>query len=230
MTKTAPPVMIFAAGFGTRMGALTKDRPKPLLPVAGRALLDHTLDLARAIDPAIIAVNAHYHADQIVAHLSETDVNICIEKPDILDTGGGLKAALPILKQSPVLTSNSDCIWDGPNPFRLLLENWDETQMDGLLGCIRVENCLGRDSGGDFDIDEQGLISRRGDFVYGGVQILKTDRIAARVNRTFSLNEVWDEIAADGRLYGLNYPGRWCDVGHPEGIELAEQLLRGENV
>ena len=80
MTKTAPPVMIFAAGFGTRMGALTKDRPKPLLPVAGRALLDHTLDLARAIDPAIIAVNAHYHADQIVAHLSETDVNICIEK------------------------------------------------------------------------------------------------------------------------------------------------------
>ena len=166
MTKTAPPVMIFAAGFGTRMGALTKDRPKPLLPVAGRALLDHTLDHARAIDPTIIAVNAHYHADQIVAHLSEIDVKICIEKPDILDTGGGLKAALPILKQSPVLTSNSDCIWDGPNPFRLLLENWDEIRMDALLGCIRVESCLGRDSGGDFDIDEQGLISNEFQLFY----------------------------------------------------------------
>ena len=223
-------VMIFAAGFGTRMGALTQTTPKPLIPVNGTALIDHTLRLVQDIAPETIVVNAHYLADQVAAHLAEKEVKLSIEKPDILDTGGGLKTALPMLKQSAVITSNSDCIWDGPNPFRLLLESWDPDHMDALLGCNRVDNCLGRTSPGDFDIDEKGLISRRGDFVYGGVQIIKTERVKAHPNRTFSLNAIWDEIAKDNLLFGLDYPGRWCDVGHPEGIALAEGLLRGQHV
>lgn len=222
--------MIFAAGFGTRMGALTQSKPKPLFKVAGKALIDHTLDLVSDISPEIVVVNAHYLADQITAHLSGKPIKISTEKPDILDTGGGLKQALPMLKQSSVFTSNSDCIWDGPNPFRLLLEKWDPKKMDALLGCIRVENCIGRDGDGDFTVSDQGLISRGGNFVYGGVQIIKTDRIEAHPNRTFSLNVIWDEIAADDRLFALDYPGRWCDVGHPAGIALAEGLLRGQDV
>ena len=230
MPDTPTSVMIFAAGFGTRMGDLTRATPKPLIKVNGKALVDHTLDLVDSISPEITVVNAHYLADQIVDHFADKDAKISIEKPDILDTGGGLKAALPLLKQSPVFTSNSDCIWDGPNPFRLLVESWDPERMDALLGCIRVENCLGRVSPGDFTIDESGMISRKGDFVYGGVQIIKTDRVKAHPNRTFSLNEVWDQIAQDKRLFGLDYPGRWCDVGHPDGIALAEGLFRGQDV
>ncbi|QTN37111.1 nucleotidyltransferase family protein [Cognatishimia activa] len=230
MPDTPTSVMIFAAGFGTRMGELTRSTPKPLIKVNGKGLIDHTLDLVDGISPEITVVNAHYLADQIVDHLAEKDVKISIEKPDILDTGGGLKAALPFLKQSPVFTSNSDCIWDGPNPFRLLLESWNPKRMDALLVCIRVENCLGRVSPGDFSIDENGMISRKGEFVYGGVQIIKTDRVKAHPNRTFSLNEIWDQIAQDKRLFGLDYPGRWCDVGHPDGIALAEGLLRGQDV
>lgn len=230
MPHTPSAVMIFAAGFGTRMGALTQHLPKPLIPVNGTALIDHTLQMTKAIEPKTVVVNAHYLADQIASHLADSEVKISIENPDILDTGGGLKQALPILKQSPVFTTNSDCIWDGPNPFSLLLENWNPLRMDALLGCIRVENCVGRLSGGDFDLGEKGLISRGGEFVYGGVQILKTGRVSARSNRTFSLNEIWDDIAADGKLFGLDYPGRWCDVGHPEGIALAEAVLRGQDV
>ncbi|MEJ5217932.1 nucleotidyltransferase family protein [Cognatishimia sp. D5M38] len=230
MPDTPTSVMIFAAGFGTRMGDLTRATPKPLIKVNGKGLIDHTLDLVDSISPEITVVNAHYLADHIVDHFADKDAIISIEKPDILDTGGGLKAALPLLKQSPVFTSNSDCIWDGPNPFRLLLESWSPKRMDALLGCIRVENCLGRVSPGDFSIDENGMISRKGEFVYGGVQIIKTDRVRAHPNRTFSLNEIWDQIAQDKRLFGLDYPGRWCDVGHPDGIALAEGLLRGQDV
>lgn len=230
MINSPKAVMIFAAGFGTRMGELTAKIPKPLLRVNGKSLLDHTLDLAGGIEPETIVVNAHYLSEQIEEHLAGKSVKLSIEKPDILDTGGGLKHALPLLKQSPVYTSNSDCIWNGPNPFSVLSETWDPTKMDALLGCIRLENCLGRLSKGDFDLDKQGRISRGADFVYGGVQIIKTDRIEAHPNRTFSLNAIWDEIALDGRLFGLDYPGRWCDVGHPKGLKLAEGLLGDSDV
>ncbi|HKL64600.1 MAG TPA: NTP transferase domain-containing protein, partial [Roseovarius sp.] len=111
------PVMIFAAGFGTRMGALTQDRPKPLIKVAGRALIDHALDLVAGHAPSRIVVNLHYRADQLVAHLDGRGVRLSHETPDILDTGGGLRAALPLLGDGPVLTMNSDAVWQGPNPL-----------------------------------------------------------------------------------------------------------------
>lgn len=223
-------VMIFAAGFGTRMGGLTRECPKPLLKVAGRTLIDHTLDLVDEIHPKKIVMNLHYLPDMMIAHLGSKPIKTIVEKPNILDTGGGLKNALPEFEQSSVFTSNCDVIWDGPNPFRLLRENWDPERMDALLGCIRVENCVGRLSGGDFSITPDGRIQRCGNFVYGGVQILKTAPISTHPNRTFSLNAIWDEIASKGRLYGLTYPGRWCDVGHPEGIKLADAMKEGRNV
>ncbi|SFD68161.1 nucleotidyltransferase family protein [Roseivivax sediminis] len=217
-------LMVFAAGFGTRMRPLTDDCPKPLLPVAGRNLLDRTLDLAREHGELRIVVNAHYLAGRIEAHLAGTDIAVAVE-PEILDTGGGLKAALPLLGADTVFTSNSDAVWRGPNPFGVLAAAWRPEEMDALLLTVPLPQALGRKGGGDFGLQDDGQLMRGGDRVYTGVQILKTARVAAVPERIFSLNTVWDAIAAEGRLYGTTYCGEWCDVGHPEGIALAETLV-----
>jgi MurNAc alpha-1-phosphate uridylyltransferase len=220
-----PNILLFAAGFGTRMGALTQDRPKPLIPVAGRALIDHTLDLARAIQPGLIAANLHYKADILAAHLEPQGVALNIEEPDILETGGGLRAALPLLGPEPVVTMNTDAIWSGPNPVAQLLDAWDPDRMDALLMCVPVEQALGHTGQGDFTRDEDGRITRGSGLIYGGVQLLKTDRLAGIDEHAFSLNRLWDLMLADHRLFALCHPGNWCDVGTPEGITLAETLL-----
>ena len=219
------PAMLFAAGFGTRMGDLTRTRPKPLIEVAGVTLLDRTLALAEAAGLGPVVVNAHYLADQVTAHLAGRDVTVLVETPDILDTGGGLKAALPKLGQGPVVTSNTDAIWAGENPFQAVLSHWEPARMDALLLCVPVASCIGRAGGGDFSRDAEGRLHRTGDLVFGGVQILKTESVAAIPERVFSLNVVWNRLAAEGRLFGCVYSGRWCDVGRPEGIGLAENLL-----
>lgn len=221
---TPASVMIFAAGFGTRMGTLTANRPKALLPIGDATLLDRTIQLTRDADIAHHVVNAHYLADQVREHLAGTDVVVSVELPDILDTGGGLKRALPLLKAGTVFTSNSDAIWSGPNPFQILRDAWSDRDMDALLLLVPLERAHGRRGGGDFDLVDGKLI-RRGNFVYTGVQILKTDAVAAHPKEVFSLNEVWDRMGETGRLCGAVYPGHWCDVGHPEGISLAESLL-----
>lgn len=217
--------MIFAAGFGTRMGALTKTRPKPLLPVAGRPLIDHTLDLLQAVKPARIVINTHYLPDQIADHLSGRDVILSPEQPEILDTGGGLKAALPLLAADAVFTANSDTIWNGPNPFEMLRVAWQPDRMDALLICVPLSQTIGRQGAGDFSLDADHRITRNGDQVFGGIQIMKTDLLKDIPERVFSLNRVWNVMAQQGRLFGLPYPGTWCDVGHPEGLELAERML-----
>lgn len=216
-------VMLFAAGFGTRMGALTQDRPKPLIEVAGRALLDHALDLTKGIPTRV--VNAHYHADQVVAHLRGTDIKVSVEQPDILDTGGGLRHALPLLGTAPVYTLNTDAIWKGPNPLDMLRAAWRPDQMDALLLCVPLERAIGRQGGGDFSLDAEGHLHRGGDLVYTGAQILRTEGLADIPDPVFSLNRLWNAQAEKGRLYGLPYPGQWCDVGRPEGIALAERML-----
>ncbi|MDU8910856.1 nucleotidyltransferase family protein [Aestuariicoccus sp. MJ-SS9] len=221
-------VMLFGAGFGTRMGTLTKDRPKPLIEVAGKPLLDHALDLAAHIPRRV--VNAHYHADQIVAHLAGTSTRVSVETPDILDTGGGLRAALPLLDTDPVMTLNTDAIWRGPNALRLLESLWEPDRMDALLLCVPLGRARGRTGGGDFALKADGQLKRGGDLVYTGAQILKTDRVARIQDRVFSLNRVWNDIAADNRLFGAIYPGHWCDVGHPGGIAEAESLLGDRDV
>ncbi len=217
-------IMLFAAGFGTRMGALTADRPKPLIPVGGRALIDHALDIAAAHGPLRRVVNTHYRADQIAAHLADRGVSLSREHPEILDTGGGLRAALPLLGPQPVFTLNTDAVWSGPNPLDLLAQAWDPARMDALLLCVSPEQALGRTGVGDFHLSD-GRLTRGGDLVYTGAQILRTDGLSDIPDPVFSLNLLWNGMQARGRLYGVTYPGRWCDVGHPEGIALAETLL-----
>lgn len=224
------PVLIFAAGFGTRMGALTKDRPKPLIEVAGRPLIDHTIDLARNAGGDPIVANLHYLAAQLTAHLGPLSVQTITEDPDILETGGGLRNALPLLGAGPVITMNSDALWKGPNPLTLLQQAWQPERMDALLMCVPPERAIGHGGGGDFVLADDGSLSRGPGLVYGGVQIIKTDLLAQIEEKAFSLNLLWDRMLAQGRLCGLPYPGRWCDVGHPGGIALAEDLLADPDV
>lgn len=222
--------MVFAAGFGTRMKHLTKDRPKPLIPVAGRTLIDHTLALAEDVKPPKIVVNLHYLPDQMQAHLANRDVTTIVETPDILDTGGGLRNARPVLGPDPVVTMNSDAIWAGANPLNHLLAKWDPVHMDALLMCVPRSRVHGRATAGDFDIDGDGQLRRGGSYVYGGIQLLKTDRLEQVSDTVFSLNVIWDQMAKDRRLFGCEYAGHWCDVGHPDGIGIAEKMLDDHGV
>lgn len=230
MTDTPRSVMLFAAGFGTRMGALTRDRPKPLVKVAGRALIDHSLDLVRAIEPSRIVANVHYLADQMADHLLPQGVVLSRESPRILETGGGLKFARHLLGTSPVFTMNTDAIWVGPNPLDLLRDNWRPDCMDALLVCVPVDRAVGHAGAGDFTTDTEGRITRGPGLVYGGAQIICTDRLDLVSEESFSLNLVWDQMQADGRLFALTYPGHWCDVGTPDGIGLAEHMLEKPRV
>ncbi|WP_113911686.1 nucleotidyltransferase family protein [Roseovarius dicentrarchi] len=223
-------IMLFAAGFGTRMGDLTADRPKPLISVAGRTLLDHALDIAADAGHARIVVNAHYKSDQIAAHLAGRDIAIAYETPDILDTGGGLRAALPLLGAETVYTMNTDAVWRGPNPLRLLSAAWQPDAMDALLLCVPPSRAIGHSGEGDFLMTEAGVLSRGAGLVYSGVQIIKASTLADMPDGAFSLNKVWDKLLATGRLHGCTYPGAWCDVGHPAGITLAEQMLNAPDV
>ncbi|WP_420014122.1 nucleotidyltransferase family protein [Tateyamaria sp.] len=223
-------VMLFAAGFGTRMGTLTQHQPKPLIHVAGKPLIDHALDIVRGADTGQIVVNLHYKAEMLADHLQGRGVRTVTEHPDILDTGGGLRNALPLLGDGPVITSNSDAIWAGANPITMLQEAWNPDLMDALLICVPVAQTIGRVGGGDFRVAPDGQLERGGDTVYGGIQILKTDVLYDVPEASFSLNLIWNKMAAAHRLYGLQYPGRWCDVGHPDGIAQAEALLADANV
>lgn len=216
--------MIFAAGLGTRMGALTRDRPKPLLPVAGRGLLDRALDHAATARIAPIVVNTHYLADQIAAHLDGSGVLISHE-PVLLDTGGGLVAAQGRFAAPTIFTFNSDAIFRGPNPLEVLATAWDPDRHDALLLTVPLDRAVARAGGGDFDTGPGGRVIRGGPLVYTGAQILRTSALADAPEGPFSLNLVWDRLNATGRLALASYPGLWCDVGHPGGIAAAEAVL-----
>ena len=218
------PAMIFAAGLGTRMGALTATCPKPLIPVAGKPLLDHALTIARAASPRIV-VNTHYLADQIRSHLTGQPILLSHE-PTLLETGGGLRAALPLLDGNPVFTLNSDAVWRGPNPLATLAQGWRH-DMEALLLLLPRAQAIGHTGLGDFAIDAQNCLTRAPGLVYSGAQIIRTDDLAAITDTKFSLNLLWDRMAARGTLYGLPYPGQWCDVGRPDSLPLAEGMLHG---
>jgi N-acetyl-alpha-D-muramate 1-phosphate uridylyltransferase len=223
--------MIFAAGLGTRMGALTRDRPKPLILIAGRPLIDHGLDLVRTAGIARVVINTHAHAAQMAAHLARSAPEALIShEPALLETGGGLRAALPLLGGGPVFTLNADMVWRGPNPLALLSEAWEPGRMGALLALVPRAAAHGHTGPGDFRHGSDGRLERRGaaataPFIYAGAQIIASEPVAAEPAGVFSLNRVWDRLLAEGRLFGLVYDGGWVDVGRPEGIALAEAEL-----
>lgn len=219
-------LMLFAAGFGTRMGPLTADRPKPLIEVAGRPLIDHALGLAEDAGVARIVVNVHYLAEQVAAHLEgRPTVALSHEANRILDTGGGLRHALPQLSTDTVFTLNSDAVWTGPNPLTRLAAAWNPARMDGLMLLVPAERARGHNGTGDFAMDGAGRLTRGGPAVYTGAQVLKTAHLDTIEEPVFSLNRVWDGMLAERRLFGVLHMGGWCDVGHPDGISEAEAML-----
>ncbi|MDG2401943.1 MAG: nucleotidyltransferase family protein, partial [Amylibacter sp.] len=158
------------------------------------------------------------------------------EYPKILETGGGLKNALPILGPSPVITLNSDIIWIGYNPIKSLLKSWNPKKMDALLMLIPIELAKGYKGLGDFYLDRDKQLIRRDNksnapYVYTGVQIIKTGLLSAINKESFSINVLWNKIINQRNAYGIMYDGSWIDVGHPEGIEIAtKELLVNRNV
>lgn len=216
--------MLFAAGKGTRMDDLTKDRPKPMIKVAGKPLIDHALEITKAAHVGPKVVNLHYLPQMLRAHLADRNVVFSDESEALLETGGGLRKALPLLGASPVLTMNTDAVWRGPNPIQALLDVW-EPQMEALLLLVEKDNVSGHLGAGDFRIDDAGRLHRAPDMIYTGVQIIRTKVLSEITEDSFSMNLAWDIIAKRNGLYGAVYDGKWCDVGQPSSIPLAEAML-----
>lgn len=222
------PLMLFAAGFGTRMGALTKARPKPMIPVAGVPLIDHALKIADAAGVRRRVVNVHYLADQIESHLTGRGIAISDERGQILDTGGGLRAALPKLGPGPVLTLNTDAVWTGENPLTRLEDAWDGARMDVLFLLLPADQVQGTTGRSDFVMDAAGRVDwaqGRPGHLYLGAQIVNPEILSADEGPVFSLHAPWTRAIRARRAFGVVHRGGWCDVGHPDGIALAEAML-----
>ncbi|MDO6590480.1 nucleotidyltransferase family protein [Loktanella sp. D2R18] len=218
------PILLFAAGLGTRMGALTKTMPKPLVKVAGKPLIDHALAFTQISAIGNKVVNVHYCADQMHAHLAGRGIATSDETDLLRNTGGGLRHALPLLGASPALTMNTDAVWRGPNPIEAVLGAWRD-DMEALLLVVEKRNVHGHLGKGDFQIDDQSRLHRAPDMIYTGVQMIRTETIDHIDDPSFSLNLAWNDIATRGGLYGVKYDGQWCDVGQPSSIPIAEAML-----
>lgn len=241
MTHPAPPAittaMVLSAGLGTRMRPLTDTRPKPLVEVEGRALIDHVLDrVAEAGIPRAV-VNLHHHADLLEAHLKARagapEIILSDERGALLETGGGVRKALPLIGTGPFLAINSDTIWiEGMRPnLARLMERFDPAAMDALLLLAPAALSIGYDGTGDFQMDTLGRLTRRAErqvapFVYAGAAILKPELFAGTPEGAFSLNRIFDRAAADERLFGLRLDGVWMHVGTPDAIALAEEAIQ----
>jgi MurNAc alpha-1-phosphate uridylyltransferase len=214
------------------MGALTRDRPKPLIEVAGRALIDHALDHVAAAGIARAVVNLHYLGGQIREHLGARTAPEVIfsEEAEILETGGGIVQALPLLGPSPFVTVNSDAIWTAPDPLAVLMAAWDPARMDAVLHLVPREAAIGYTRAGDFFCDADGRLTRRGNrsdapYVFTGAQMITPEAFAGAPEGAFSTNIIWDRLIARGRLFGVVQAGSWVDVGTPDGLLLAEKAL-----
>lgn len=208
-------LMIFAAGFGTRMKDLTRNTPKPMLYLRGEPMINHSLKIAENAGLGTVFANTHHLHTVIAPHLESRGVEVLHETPDILDTGAGLKAARSRLT-SPTLTLNPDCDWAGPNPLTHLLDNWQDT-MQALLLLVPVERAQNRSARGDFCLSGTSL-KRGGDMIYTGAQLIRTERLDAISDRAFSLNVYWDHLAATNDLHGTIYPGQWADIGTKQAL------------
>lgn len=229
--------MVMAAGLGKRMRPLTATRPKPLIPVAGKPLLDHVFDRLRAAGVRRAVVNVHYLADAIEAHLAghvrDMEVVISDERAELMETGGGLVQARALLGEAPFLCVNSDNLWiDGPaDSIRLLASHWDDARMDALLLLVPYARAHNHKGQGDFHLAGDGRITARrragrvAPFVYTGVQILSPRVIADWPEGPFSTMLFWERAIEAGRAYGIVHQGLWFDVGTPGAIGRTEAML-----
>ena len=228
--------MVLAAGLGKRMRPLTASRPKPLIEVAGKTLLDHVLGKLRDAGVERAVVNVHYLADAVEAHLAARDfgldVAISDERSLLLETGGGMVHAEPLIDCDPFLVVNSDNLWvDGPaDTLRLLASHWDDERMDALLLVVPHARAQNHRGPGDFHMDRTGRLRRRdrsrvAPFVYTGIQIASKRLLEGAPNGAFSTNILWDRAIENGRCFGAVHQGLWFDVGTPQAIKATELFL-----
>lgn len=236
MSVKLDTAMLMAAGLGKRMRPLTATRPKPLVKVAGKALMDHALDRIEAAGIGKVVVNVHYLASTVEAHLKTRkgpmELIVSDEREKLLETGGGLVKALPMLGDAPFLCANSDNLWvDGPrDSIALLADHWDDARMDALLLVVPHARANCHSGPGDFHMDTLGRLSRRkpghvAPFVFTGVQILSPRLIADPPGDVFSTNIFWNRAIEAGRLYGVAHQGLWFDVGTPQAIPVVESII-----
>jgi len=231
--KTA---MELAAGLGLRMRPLTLDRPKALVEVGGRALIDHVLDRLSEAGVERAVVNVHAFADQMEAHLAaRTSPQIVIsdERAGLLDSAGGIKRARGLLGDDPIVVANIDSIWieQGVPALAALAQDWDEARMDNLLLLAAMDRALGFDGPGDFFRNDRGELAPRGaaisaPFAYMGFQILRPSLFDDQADEAFSIWPTWRKLCTQGRLHGTVFDGFWMHVGDPAARDAAEQRLR----
>lgn len=243
MSDMPDTAMLFAAGKGTRMRSYESALPKPLVKVAGKALIDHALDQLVLAGVKRAVVNLAYKGEMIEAHLAgRRDITILFshEGPEPLETGGGIMHALPLLGTKPFFAVNSDILWlNGPElALSRLATHFDEARMDSLLLVCPVAQTTGYEGQGDFSMASDGRVRRRGPqesapFVFAGVQILSprlfTDGLfAGRAGDTFSLSRLFDRAGQDGWITGvraISHDSTWMHVGDAEGVRAAEKRL-----
>jgi N-acetyl-alpha-D-muramate 1-phosphate uridylyltransferase len=227
--------MVLAAGMGARMRPMTDRLPKALIAIGGRSLLDRAIDALEMHGVEQVVVNAHHLAPLIERHLAQRSsppVRVCIEA-ELLETGGGVANALPLLGTEPFFVVNGDVLWrDGSEPaLTRLAAAWDHRRMEGLLLLHPVDTALGYIGQGDFVLAEDGRLARRqpgrrAPFLFAGIQILHSRLFEGAPAGAFSLNLLYDRTIAAGRLFGVVHRGAWCHVGTPADIQTAETFLR----
>ena len=229
--------MVMAAGLGKRMRPLTAMRPKPLVEVAGKPLIDHVFDRLRAAGVQRAVVNVHYLADAMEAHLKHRvkgiEIAVSDERAKLLETGGGLVKARDLIGSDPFVCVNSDNLWvDGPvDSIRLLAALWDDARMDALLLLVPLSQAQSHRGQGDFHLDAHGRITGRrkpgrlAPYVFTGVQILSPRIIADWPEGAFSTNLFWTRAIEAGRAFGAVHQGLWFDVGTPAAIPMTEAVL-----
>ena len=228
--------MIMGAGLGVRMRPLTDDRPKPLVTVAGKTLIDHSIDRLVAAGVTKIVVNLHYKGEMLRAHLArrrDAEIIFSDESGMLLDTGGGVVKALPHLGVDPFFVLNSDSVWVEGLAAALpaMIEHWDPQTMDGLLLLADMQTAMGYEGKGDFVLKAGGRVLRARDhagaaYAYPGVQVAHPRLFTGAPEGPFSTNLMWDRAIANGRLFGTVLDGVWIHVGTPEAREEAEAYLR----
>ena len=240
MSNAPKRAMIMAAGLGTRMRPLTNDRPKPLVEVAGKTLIDHALDRLAAVGVTMAVVNVHYKAEMLMAHLKKrTDMEFVFseETDTLLGTGGGVVKAMPHFKGEPFWIMNSDTLWvEGVGrALQNMVARWDPERMDALLLLASMVSARGYEGAGDFYMDAEGHITRVDErklspFAYPGVQIVHPRLFEGAPSGTFSTNKMWDVAIKKQRLYGIRLDGIWFHVGTPEAVKETEQYLADHHV